>query len=56
MSLNVYSGNSLPQVYLYAYCEMYDIHCITHAILLIFVLLSTVNNNNCSFNTCSPIK
>ena len=35
-------------MYLYAYCVMYDIHCITNAILLIFLSLSTVNVKNCS--------
>ena len=34
-------------MYLYAYCVMFNIHCITHAILLIFFSLSTVNGNNC---------
>ena len=37
-------------MYLYTYCVMYDIHCITHAILLIFLLLSTVSGNNCSLS------
>ena len=36
-------------MYLYAYCVMFDSHCITvtHAILLILLSLSTVNGNNC---------
>ena len=37
-------------MYLYAYCVMYDIHCITHAILLTFLSSSTVNGNNCLSN------
>ena len=36
-------------MYLYAYCVMFDIHCITHAILLIFLSLSTVNGNTYLF-------
>ena len=33
--------------YLYAYCVMYAIYCITHAILLIVLSKFTVNGNNC---------
>ena len=35
----VFSGIHYP-MYSYAYCVMFDIHCITHAILLIFLSLS----------------
>ena len=35
-------------MYLYAYCVMYDIYCITHNILLIVSLSKfAVNGNNC---------
>ena len=34
-------------VYVYAYCVMYDIHCITHSILLIVLSKFAVNGNNC---------
>ena len=38
-------SNSLPHVF-YAYCVMYDIHCIMRTTVLIFLSLSSVNGNN----------
>ena len=34
-------------MYLYVYCVMYAIHCITHSILLIVLSKFAVNGNNC---------